>query len=89
MPTVIIRGKLEKSYDHWVAAFNAHESARKAVGLNVLYRGYDLNDSGVIHIVMHTPSMETLSKFMQDNAEYIKESGNTPGSLELTVCSDM
>jgi len=26
---------------------------------------------------------------MQDNAEYIKESGNTPGSIELTVCSDM
>ena len=89
MPTVIIKGKLEKSYDHWVAAFDAHESARKSAGLNVLYRGHDLSDSAAIHIVLQTPSMETLSKFMQDNADYMKESGNSPGSGEVTVCSDM
>ena len=89
MPTVIISGKLEKSYDHWVSAFDAHDDVRKAAGLEVLYRGHDLSDTSAIHIVLQTPSMEMLGEFMKENAEYVKESGHIPGSGGSTVCSDM
>ena len=89
MPTVIISGKLEKSYDHWVSAFDGHDDVRKASGLKVLYRGHDLSDASAIHIVLQTPSMEVLGEFMKENAEYMKESGHIPNSGERTVCSDM
>ena len=86
MPTVIINGKLEKSYDHWVSAFDGHDDVRKASGLKVLYRGHDLSDASAIHIVLQTPSMEVLGEFMKENAEYMKESGHIPNSGERTVC---
>ena len=89
MPTVIINGKLEKSYDHWVSAFDGHDDVRKASGLKVLYRWHDLSDASAIHIVLQTPSMEVLGEFMKENAEYMKESGHIPNSGERTVCSDM
>ncbi len=90
MPTVIVSGgKLEKSYDHWVSAFDAHDDARKAAGIKALYRGHDLSDATSIHVVLQTPSMEVLGEFMKENAEIIKESGHIAGTGETTVCSDM
>ena len=85
MPTVIINGKLEKSYDHWVSAFDGHDDVRKASGLKVLYRGHDLSDASAIHIVLQTPSMEVLGEFMKENAEYMKESATYPTQVSALI----
>jgi hypothetical protein len=89
MPVVIMRAKLEKSYEHWVSAFDGNNDAREAAGFKVLYRGHELNDPTTIHVVQYTPSVELIGKFMKENADVIKEAGHIPESTEVTICTDM
>ena len=57
MPVVIIEGKLEKSYEHWVSAFDGHKDAREAAGFKTLYRGHEINDPTTIHVVQYSPAV--------------------------------
>ena len=88
MPTLIMTGKLEKSWDHWVATYDGHKSARKAVGMRDIYRGHTADDPTTIHVVSWTPSMQVLEDFMAANAEVIKEAGHIASSTQVTICSD-
>lgn len=88
MPTLIMRAKLEKSWEHWVAAYDAHKTAREEVGMKDIYRGHSADDTTTIHVVAWTPSMQVLEEFMQANANVIKDAGHIPESTKITVCSD-
>ena len=89
MPTVIMKAKLEKPYEHWVKAFDDHKPVREAAGFKDLYRGHLMDDANTIQAVIYTPSMETLDQFMKDEAEVISEAGHIAESTEITVCTDM
>ena len=89
MPTVIMKAKLEKPYEHQVKAFDDHKSVREATGFKDLYRGHLMDDANTIQAVIYTPSMETLDQFMKDEAEVISEAGHIAESTEITVCTDM
>ena len=72
MPTVIIKGKMTKGYDHWLAAFEGLEERRdKDYGIRTLYRGQDLQEADTFHLVMFTPSMEVLQSHMENEAVLI------------------
>ena len=91
MPTVIIKGKITKGYNHWLAAFDALEEHRdKDYGIRTLYRGQDLQDVDTIHVVMFAPSMEVLQRHMEDNAELIAEAGGDPDpdASTMSISSD-
>ena len=55
MPTLIMTGKLEKSWNHWVATDDGYKSARQAVGTKDIYRGHSADAPTSIHAVSWTP----------------------------------
>ncbi len=89
MPTVIMKAKLEKTYEHWVKVFDDHKPVREAAGFKDIYRGHLMDDANTVQAVIYTPSMETLDQFMKDEAEAMSESGHIAESTEITVCTDM
>ena len=59
MPTLVIKGKITKGYEHWVNVYDQAEELRnKKYGIKTIYRGHELEDSNTIHVVMYTPSMK-------------------------------
>jgi hypothetical protein len=79
MPTLILKGKITKGYNHWLAAYDGAEEHRKTkYGITTIYRGQDMNDSDTIHIVMHTPSMEAIEAHIVIDADLIAEAGGDP-----------
>jgi len=60
MPTVIMKAKLEKSYEHWVKAFDGHKPVREAAGIKDIYRGHLIDDATTVQVIMHTPSMKVM-----------------------------
>ena len=87
MPTLIIKGKITKGYDHWLAAFDGSEDLRNTkYGIQTIYRGQDLNEPNIIHVVMRTPTMEAVQKHMKNDAELISEAVVTQVQ-KLTQCS--
>ena len=91
MPTVIIKGKMTKGYDHWLAAFEGLEERRdKDYGIRTLYRGQDLQEADTFHLVMFTPSMEVLQSHMEDEAVLIAEAGGDPDpdANTMSISSD-
>ena len=46
MPTLILKQKITKGYDHWLAAFDGAEDLRNdKYGIKTIYRGQDVNDN--------------------------------------------
>ena len=91
MPTLIIKGKITKGYDHWLQTYDGAEELRNSkYGIKTLYRGHDLEDPDTIHVVMNTPSMEALQAHMEAEAELIEAAGGDPdpAATQITVCSD-
>ena len=91
MPTLIIKGKITKGYDHWLAAYDGSEDLRNdKYGINTIYRGQDLNEPDTIHVVMHTPTMEAIQTHMENDAELISEAGGdpSPGANSMSMASD-
>jgi hypothetical protein len=91
MPTVIIKGKMTKGYDHWLAAFEGLEERRdKDYGIRTLYRGQDLQEADTFHLVMFTPSMEVLQSHMENEAVLIAEAGGDPDpdANTMSISSD-
>ena len=91
MPTVIIKGKMTKGYDHWLAAFEGLEERRdKDYGIRTLYRGQDLQEADTFHLVMFTPSLEVLQSHMENEAVLIAEAGGDPDpdANTMSISSD-
>ena len=91
MPTLVIKGKITKGYDHWLDAFDGSEEMRNSrYGIKCLYRGHEIDDPDTIHVVLFTPSIETIKQHMQNDAELIARAGGdpTPEANEMVICSD-
>ena len=91
MPTLIIKGKITKGYDHWVKVYDEAEELRNSkYGIKTIYRGHDIENSDTIHVVMFTPSMYVLQEHMEAEAELIAKAGGDPSpeANVITFCSD-
>ena len=91
MPTLVIKGKITKEYNHWVKVFDDVGELRESkYGIKTIYRGHELADESTIHVVLHTPSMEALQEHMQNESEKIAEAGGdpSPDANIICVCTD-
>ena len=75
---------------HWKKMFDQHSNAREAAGIKTIYVGNEIENINKVHIVMDTPSADTMQKFMQDpeNARVIEQSGHKQETTVMSVCSD-
>ncbi len=91
MPTLIIKTKVTKGYDHWAKSFDGAEELRVSqYGIKTLYRGHELGDPNSVQVVMHTPTMEALQSHMEKDAALMADAGADPNpeATSITVCSD-
>ena len=63
---------------HWKKTLDAHSEAREKANIKSIYVGNELENNNKVHIVMETPEVDTMQKFMQEplNQELIKQSGH-------------
>ncbi len=75
---------------HWKKMFDQHSNAREAAGIKTIYVGNEIENINKVHIVMETPSADTMQKFMQDpeNAKVIEQSGHRQETTVMSICSD-
>ena len=91
MPTLVIKGKITKGYDHWVKVYDDAEDLRNSkYGIKTVYRGHELEDPNTIHVVMFTPNMDVLQEHMKNEADLIADAGGDPSpeANHITMCSD-
>tara|TARA_Y200000002_G_scaffold1169_1_gene1140 strand:- start:102 stop:377 length:276 start_codon:yes stop_codon:yes gene_type:complete len=91
MPTLVIKGKITKGYDHWVKVYDDAEDLRNSkYGIKTVYRGHELEDPNTIHVVMFTPNMDVLQQHMENEADLIADAGGDPSpeANHITMCSD-
>ena len=91
MPTLILKQKITKGYDQWLAAYDGAEELRSTkYGIKTIYRGHELEDSNTINVVIYNPSMDVLQQHMENEAEFIAEAGGDPSpeANVITLCSD-
>ena len=91
MPTLVIKGKITKGYEHWLEAFDGLENTRNSkYGIKCLYRGHQMDDPNTIHVVLYTPSIEKIQQHMEIDAELILQAGGDPSpeANEIVICSD-
>ena len=91
MPTLVIKGKITKGYDHWVKVYDEAEDLRNSkYGIKTVYRGHELADPNTIHVVMFTPNMDVLQQHMENEADLIADAGGDPSpeANHITMCSD-
>ena len=75
---------------HWKKMFDQHSNAREAAGIKTIYVGNEIENTNKVHIVMETPTADTMQKFMQDpeNDRVIEKSGHKQETTVMSVCSD-
>ena len=75
---------------HWKKMFDQHSNAREAAGIKTIYVGNEIENTNKVHIIMETPTADTMQKFMQDpeNARVIEKSGHKQETTVMSVCSD-
>ena len=75
---------------HWKKMFDQHSNAREAAGIKTIYVGNEIENTNKVHIIMETPTADTMQKFMQDpeNARVIEQSGHKQETTVMSVCSD-
>ena len=75
---------------HWKKMFDQHSNAREAAGIKTIYVGNEIENTNKVHIVMETPTADTMQKFMQDpeNARVIEQSGHKQETTVMSVCSE-
>ena len=86
MPTLILKQKITKGYEHWLAAFDGAEELRSGYGIKTIYRGQDAADADTIHVVMYTPTMEVIEEHMKNEADLIAAAGGDPDPNSMTMC---
>ena len=90
MPTLILKQKITKGYDHWLAAYDDAEELRSTkYGIKKIYRGHDINDSDTIHVLMYTPNMDVIQEQMENQAVLIASAGGdtNPRTMSMSVAS--
>ena len=91
MPTLILKQKITKGYDHWLATYDGAEDLRNSkYSIKTIYRGHDVSDPDTIHVVMYTPSMEVIQEHMKNEAELIAAAGGdtAPETMSMSIASD-
>ncbi|MFL2766570.1 MAG: DUF3764 family protein [Paracoccaceae bacterium] len=91
MPSLILKQKITKGYEHWLAAYDGAEELRSSkYGIKTIYRGQDAADADTIHVVMYTPSMKVIEEHMQNEADLIAAAGGDtdPDSMTMSIASD-
>lgn len=91
MTTLVIKGKITKGYDHWVKVYDKAEELRNSkYGIKTIYRGHEIENSNIIHVVMYTPNMDVLHQHMENESDLIAEAGGDPSPEAniITICSD-
>jgi len=91
MPTLILKQKITKGYDHWLATYDAAEDLRNSkYSIKTIYRGHDVSDPDTIHVVMYTPNMEVIQEHMKNEAELIAAAGGDtdPETMSMSIASD-
>ena len=74
MPTLVIKGKITEGYDHQLKVFDESELMRNSkYGIKCLYRRHEIDDPDTIHVVMFTPSMETIQEHMKNDADLLQK----------------
>ena len=86
MPTLILKQKITKGYEHWLTAFDGAEELRSRYGMKTIYRGQDVADADTIHVVTYTPSMEVIEEHMENEADLIAAAGGDPDPNSMTMC---
>ena len=67
MPTLVIKGKITKEYNHWVKVFDDVGELRESkYGIKTIYRGHELDDESTIHVGF------THSKYGSSSGTYAK-----------------
>ena len=80
--------KLEKYWEHPIAAYDGYKSAHESAGTKNSYRRHTPDDATTIRVVFWPPAMQDLQDFMSANAEVIKQAGHVARSTQVTLCSD-
>lgn len=91
MPTLILKQKITKGFDHWLAAYDGAEDLRSSkYGIKTIYRGQDIEDKDTIHVVMYTPNMDVIREHMENEADLIASAGGdtNPASMSMSIASD-
>ena len=91
MTTLVIKGKITKGYDHWVKVYDKAEELRNSkYGIKTIYRGHEIENSNIIHVVMYSPNMDVLQQHMENEADLIADAGGDPSpeANHITMCSD-
>ena len=90
-PTLVIKGKITKGYDHWLEAFDGEEKLRNSnYGIKYIYRGHEIDDPVTIHVVVYTPSMAAITEYMENDRGAIDTVGGdpNPAANEMVICLD-
>ena len=91
MPTLKLKQKITKGYNHWLATYDGAENLRNSkYGIKIIYRGHDVSDPDTIHAVMYTPSMEVIQEHMKNKVELIAVAGggSGPETMSMSIASD-
>ena len=91
MPTLILKQKITKGYDHWLAAYDGAEELRSTkYGIKTIYTAHQQNHLDTIHVVMFTPNMEVIQEHRENEAELIASAGGDtdPSTMSMSVASD-
>ena len=91
MPTLILQQKITKGFDHWLAAYDGAEDLRSSkYGIKTIYRGQDIENKDIIHVVMNTPNMDVIREHMENEADLIASAGGDtdPASMSMSIASD-
>jgi hypothetical protein len=84
MRLFIIKFQINKSFADWEAGFVRHEAARKALGIEVEFRGQLVSDDRVI-VGLKAESQTVLDELMQRDAAEIEATGHILDSTEMDV----
>jgi hypothetical protein len=75
--TMLIVEQPIPSIDLWLPVFTAHESERKAIGLNVLRIGRNIDDSNSVLIKMSADDLNKAKEFAEALKEDMRKAGRT------------
>ena len=61
MPTLVIKGKITKGYEHWVKVYDQTQELRYTkYGIKTIDKGHELEIPNTIDDIVNTPSLDLL-----------------------------
>jgi len=58
--------ELSKGYEHWKASLDDLGPEMRAVGMKFIFFGCEADDENKVHMIIEMPSIETVTKFMNN-----------------------